>query len=131
MSPETESEVTSINSLVVEKSDGLIKWRLGMEPISISLKDIDQAILNKVSNIVLVLTGPNGLPDHLHVYSGDGVEVVKTVAPVGFQFYYLSEYTGLGASIVCVAETPIDGWRDWYFGFDLKSKKLFRHGPAY
>lgn len=127
----TESNVTCINSLLVEKSEGLVEWRLGMEPISISLKDIDQAILNKASNIVLVLTGPSRLPDHLHVYSGGGLEIVKVIPPAGFRFYYLSEYAELGASIVCLTETPIDGWRDWHFGFDLKSKTLFRYGPAY
>jgi len=123
--------MTSVSEFLVEKNEGLIRWNLRKTPISIALRNIDQAMLDKINNTVFVLTGVNELPTYLHIYSSDGVEIMRTMAPVGFQFYYLSEYPKQGVSIVCVADNPVDGWRDWHFGFDFQKKELFRINPAY
>lgn len=123
--------MTSISEFLIEKNEGLIRWNFRKSPISIPLKNIDQAIVDKINNTVFVLTGVNELPTDLYIYSDDGMEIMRKKAPIGFQFYYLSEYPKHGVSIVCVAEKPIEGWQDWHYGVDYQKKELFKIGPAY
>jgi hypothetical protein len=123
--------MAGIQDFVFEKDRRELAWAFEGERVQPAGGPYEQAVLDTVNDLVLALEAGNGLPERLHVFSGSGKEVASLGPPQGFQFYYLTRYPKLGAAVVCVAPEPVDGWRDWHFGFDRKSSKLFRHAPAH
>lgn len=101
------------------------------EHIEIVCPHVDQAIVSNKQKAIVILINKNGHPFILQTRKLDGTEIFQTTAPAPFRFYYLSKHPEVDISIVCVTEEPIEGWRDWHFGIDVKKKNIFRHCPAY
>jgi hypothetical protein len=123
--------MAGIRDFTFEKTRRELAWVFEGERVQPAGGPFEQAVHDTVNDLVLALEAGNSLPDRLHVFSGSGTAMARLGPPQGFQFYYLTRYPRLGAAVVCVAAEPVEGWRDWHFGFDPGSGKLFRYAPAY
>jgi hypothetical protein len=125
------NSMSKIREFIFDQTRENLEWVYEGRRIQLAAKDFEQALVDTVYDLVFALKASNALPDRLHVFSALGKEIVTLDAPDGFQFYYLTPYSTLGVSVVCVTSEPIAGWNDWHFGFDLKTNKLFRYCRAY
>jgi hypothetical protein len=121
----------TIENFDVNKTEGMLHWIFLNRQVSVAIKNIDQALVDDVHKVIVVLSDADKLPKSLLVFSGDGEKLFKITSSSELQFYYLSEHPELGVSVVCVFPDPVDGWRDWHFGIDFQKKELFRHCPSY
>jgi hypothetical protein len=122
----------AITHFSFDKAQQLLQWSHDGEQIRVSGSGLEQAQLDAFNDRVFALEESPTLPGRLHVFAATGKEIAVLNPPDGFQFYYLTPYPKLGMAVVCVAPEPVEGFRDWHFGFDPKKKgKLFRHAPAY
>lgn len=120
-----------IKKLLVDKDKGFVSWDSDSGHIEISCPTVDHAIVSDMRRMVFILSNKNNKPFLLQVFDFNGNEIYSSEAPKSFSFYYLSNHPDVDVSVVCVCDEPIDGWRDWHFGINLKEKKLYRHCPAY
>jgi len=121
--------MNKIQNLVLREDSA--EWNYNNKKVVVPLEKIEQAEISDLTNSVYVLLKGDRLPSILKIFSETGHEIETTSAPEGFQFYYLTQHPDLGVSIVCVTSNPIEGWRDWHFGYDFNKRSLFRHCPAY
>jgi hypothetical protein len=123
-----------IQQLSLDETNGTLEWFFDGQRVRPTGYDFGAAFVDSVYDRVFALE--NSFPkrrhvySRLHVYSAEGKEIAVLGPPDEFQFYYLTSYSTVGVAVVCVAREPVDGWQDWHFGFDPKTKTLFRIAPA-
>lgn len=117
--------------LSLDRQKGTLSWIFDGQDITIDCPGVDQAIISDKQRAIITLAGEDNTPSVLIAFAFDGSEIFRASAPSPFNFYYLSNHPEVDVSVVCVTREPIDGWRDWHFGVDVKQKKIFRHCPAY
>jgi hypothetical protein len=128
----SKARASKIRDFVFDEKQHKLAWSCEGTRVEPAAKDFEQAMADPVHDLVLALeAAPQGLPRRLHVFAAAGTEIATLDPPEGFQFYYLTPYEKLGVAVVCVTAEPVEGWRDWHFGLDPKTQKLFRHAPAY
>lgn len=120
-----------IANLHIEKINGKILWRDNDTEVEVPLVDIDSACEFPNNDLVVALVGTNDFPISLIGFNADGTERFRVYAPKGFIFSYLSTHPKVSMTVVCLANTPIDGWSDWHFAINPKNGALTRHCPAY
>lgn len=120
-----------IKNLLVDKGKDSLSWDFKGQHVEIMCPNVDQAIVSVKQKAIVALIAKNDIPILLKAFTLDGVEIFQAAAPSPFNFYYLSNHPEVDISVVCITENPIDGWRDWHFGIDVKKKEIFRHCPAY
>ncbi|MEA1673571.1 hypothetical protein [Nitrospirillum sp. BR 11163] len=109
-----------------------VTWTLpGGQRLSLKVPGADSAMAAKGVLYVLVKDGGAKLPTRLVLIAQDGSELGVLNPEPGFSFYYLTPHPDAGVSIVCVTDTPINGWQDWHFAYNSGKKALVRLGPAY
>jgi hypothetical protein len=124
--------VSGIRDFVFDQKQHRLAWTCEGTRVEPDAKDVELAMADPVHDLIFALeSAAQGLPGRLHVFAAAGTEVAVLDPPEGFQFYYLTPYEKLGVAVVCVTAEPVEGWRDWHFGFDPKTRKLFRHAPAH
>ncbi len=120
-----------IQNFVFDKAQGTLQWTAAGKRVQVAAAGFEQAQADATNDCVLALEATATLPSRLHVFASSGAVLATLGAPQGFQFYYLTPYPQLGVAVVCVTSQPVEGFRDWHFGVDLKQGTLFRHAPAY
>ncbi|WP_298450336.1 hypothetical protein [uncultured Marinobacter sp.] len=108
-----------------------ITWEYNGSRQSIELKAANQYALDEQTGFIIVLTGAHVVPDNLYLISVEDGSCKSVQQPSGFAFYYLTNHSKLGVSVVCVSDDPVEGWRDWHFSFDPASNNLIRAIPAH
>ncbi|MBB6253217.1 hypothetical protein [Nitrospirillum iridis] len=99
--------------------------------LSLKVPGVDSAMAAKGVLYVLVKDDGAKLPTRLMLIARNG-SILGVLSPdPGFSFYYLTPHPDAGVSIVCVTDTPINGWQDWHFAYSGGKKALVRLGPAY
>jgi hypothetical protein len=121
----------NIDRFVVDTKESTISWSLNGTPVSVNCPNLEGARLFPKSDIVLAISGENGLCTTLVGFSVEGMRKFEVAAPEGFLFSYLIEHVTAGIAVVCAGEKYIEGWYDWHFAVDPSSGKLSRHCPAY
>ncbi len=106
-------------------------WYFGDKNIKVSYPNIEQAIANVRQGYILVLLKGDNLPEQLIVLDGRGKEIENITSIDDFNLYYLSKHPKATVSIVCVSDSPVDGFTDWHFGYNLKEHKFTRLNRAY
>lgn len=112
-------------------TDNDMCWYFGDESVQVSYPNVEQAIANKKQGYILVLLEGENLPEKLIVLDGTGKEIENIMSIDGFNLYYLSIHPKTEVSIVCVSDSPVDGFTDWHFGYNLKEHKFVRLNRAY
>ncbi len=125
--------MTKISEIKVNEQRESLEWKCTCQTqkIFIKLTGISQAMPHPKTNEVFALSGTEGQPGLLSIFSCSGEELGVILPPEGFQFYYLSDHPEVVISVVCVSSMPVEGWRDWHFGIDVQNSRLYRHCPAY
>lgn len=121
-------DVSDVN---YDENKSIITWKYDGHNQSLELKSVDQYELDQSNGFILVLTGTDSVPDSLYIIDAKDGSYRSLRPPSGFDFYYLTNHPQLGASVVCVSENPVEGWRDWHFSVEPGTNNLSRAIPAY
>jgi len=110
-----------------------IGWNFEGKAIRILADDIEDAQFDDVNNVIFVLLRCGQThPTELRILLPSGDQVERLSPPNGFKFFsYLTRYPEKGVAAIYSADDPVDGWRDWHFFYDKKSRSLTKCAPAY
>lgn len=125
--------MTFVKNFFVSSDPVSVGWSFGEKDIRPLIDDVESAMLDDVNGCVLVLLR-NGekFAKELRIFFPSGDEAARFKPPIGFDFFsYLTRYPNKGLAVVCSADSPVDGWRDWHFLYDIKSGRLEKYAPAY
>ena len=80
-----------------------------------------------VSGLAVALSAAG---DRLLLFDADGAPAGAIASPPGYRLSHLVE-TADGLLVVGQGKAAVDGWHDWHFAVDVRSRTLNRAGPAY
>lgn len=117
--------------LNLELKNGRGSWIFDGQLITTSESGNVQILADEIKDLVFTLADGVVEQNQLNVFSKHGVLIRSLEPPEGYRFSYLTHHPEVNIAVVASADTKVDGWYDWHFGYDETKKELFRHCPAY
>lgn len=125
--------MTSVKNLLVSGDPVSVEWSFGEKAIRLPIDGVESAMFDDVNGCIFVLLRNGGqFAKELRIFFPSGDEAARFKPPIGFNFFsYLTRYSDKGLAVVCSADFPVQGWRDWHFLYDIKGGQLEKYAPAY
>lgn len=120
-----------IKNLILDKGQNTLKWTLNESQISLSVEDLDSAMLDEKRGMIFVLSKSTPLPTLLTILNDDGSLLSILPPPDGAYFYYLTRDNTKEVLVVCSFSEKKDGWYDWHYSFEQSGGSLVRKAPSY
>lgn len=120
-----------INKIICDKEKNTLHWIYNAHQVTVTIDDLDLAMIDERRKLIFVLSKPSPLPVLLTILNNDGVLLSTFTPPECASFSYLTLNHQKEVLIVCSFSEKMNGWYDWHYSLDLERKELIRIAPSY